>query len=125
MAIQDFQNKHYYHKFTAEVFEFRLFLKLSKNIGFHRNYSAKCRSYTVMLLKADTLFSIFQNQSHLFIRYDQLLHFMLFLLSKMVFYGVQKLKGKRLFRKIEIIHVRHIVSSVAQKRNSLDFSNLS
>ena len=38
---------------------------------------------------------------------------MLFLLSKIVFYGVQKLKGKRVFKKIEIIHVRHIVSSVA------------
>ena len=33
--------------------------------------------------------------------------------SKIVFYGVQKLKGKRVLRKIEIIHVRHIVSSVA------------
>ena len=42
---------------------------------------------------------------------------MLFLLSEIVFYGVQKLKGKHVFRKIEIIRVRHIVSSVAQKRN--------
>ena len=40
---------------------------------------------------------------------------MLFLLSKIVFYAVKKLKGKLVFRKIEIIHVRHIVSSVAQK----------
>ena len=39
---------------------------------------------------------------------------MLFLLYKIVIYGVQKLKSKRVFRKIEIIHVRHIVSSVAQ-----------
>ena len=44
-----------------------------------------------MLLKADTLF--FQNQSHIFIRYAQFFHRMLFLLSKIVFYGVQKLKG--------------------------------
>ena len=43
------------------------------------------------------------------------LSFYAFLLSKIVFYGVQKLKGKRVFRKIEIIHVRHIVSSIAQK----------
>ena len=50
---------------------------------------------------------------------------MLFLLSKIVLYGVQKVKGKRVFRKIENIHVRHIVSSVAQKQNSVDFSNLS
>ena len=40
---------------------------------------------------------------------------MLFLLSKIVFYGVQILKGKRVIRKIEIIHVRHVLSSVAQK----------
>ena len=79
-------------------------------------------SYTAMLLKADTLFF---KTSHLFIRYAQLLHFVLFLLSKVVFYGVQKLKGKRVFRKIEIIHLQHIVSSVAQKGNSLDFSNSS
>ena len=51
MTIQDFQNKHYYHKFTAKVLEFRLFWKLSVSIGI----SAKCRSCTVMLLKADTL----------------------------------------------------------------------
>ena len=44
---------------------------------------------------------------------------MLFLLTKIVFYGVQKLKGKRLFRKIEIIHVQHIVSSVAQNEIQL------
>ena len=42
-----------------------------------------------------------------------------------VFYGVQTLKRKRVFRKIEIIHVRHIVSSIAQKQNSVDFSNSS
>ena len=94
------------------------YLRITDSIG----TSAKCRSYTVMLLKANTLFS---KTSHLFIRYAQLLHFMLFLLSKIVFYGVQKLKCKHVFRKIEIIHVWHIVSSVAQKRSSLDFSNSS
>ena len=41
---------------------------------------------------------------------------MLFLLSKIVFYGVQKLKGNNVLRKIQIIQVRHIVSSVAQKQ---------
>ena len=50
---------------------------------------------------------------------------MLYLLSKIVFYGVQKLKGKRVFRKIEIIHVLHILSSVAQKQNAMDFRNSS
>ena len=62
---------------------------------------------------------------HLFMGYTKIFHFMLFLLSKSVFYGVQKLKGKHVFRKIEIIHAWHIVSSVAQKRNSVDFSNSS
>ena len=54
-------------------------------------------------------YSKFSNPGHLFISYAQIFHFMLFLLSKVVFYGVQKQKGKRVFRKIEIIHVRHIV----------------
>ena len=51
--------------------------------------------------------------------------FMILLLSKIVFYGVQKLKGKRVFRKIGIIHVWHIVISVAQKLNSVNFRNSS
>ena len=55
MTIQDFQNIHSYHKITAEVFEFRLFMKLSKNIGFHRN---KCKMQIVYgyVTQADTLF---------------------------------------------------------------------
>ena len=67
-----------------------------------------------MLLKADTHF--FQNQSHLFTCYAQFFHCMLCLTSKIVLYSVQKLKGNRVCRKIEIIYVRHIVSSVAQKQ---------
>ena len=39
---------------------------------------------------------------------------MLFLLSEITVYGGQKLKGKHVFRKIEIIQGWHIVSSVAQ-----------
>ena len=70
-------------------------------------------------------YTLFQNQSHLFIRYAQFFHFMMFLLSKIVFYGVQKLKGQGVFRKIEVIHVQHIVSSVAQKQNSVDISKSS
>ena len=56
MTIQDFQNIHSYHKIKTEVFEFRLLWKLSKNMSFHIGTSAKCRSYTVMLLKTDALF---------------------------------------------------------------------
>ena len=58
----------------------------------------------------------FSKPKSLIIRYAQFFHFMLFLLSKIVFYCVQKLKGKRVFRKIEIIHMRHIVSFVAKKK---------
>ena len=60
-------------------------------------------------------YTLFQNQNHFFIRYAQFFHFMLFLLSKIVFHGVQKLKSKHVFRKMGIIHVRHIVYSVAHK----------
>ena len=49
---------------------------------------------------------------------------MLFLLSKIVSYGVQKLKGKLAFRKIEISHVWQFVSSVAQKLNPVDELNI-
>ena len=55
MTIQGFQNIHSYTKITAEVFEFRSFgndLRISVSIG----TSEKCISYTVMLLRADTLF---------------------------------------------------------------------
>ena len=74
-----------------------------------------------MLLKADTLF--FKTKVIYLLDMVVFFHFMLVLLSKIVLYGVQKLKGKRVFRKIEIIHVRHIVSSVAQQQNSVDFKN--
>ena len=36
--------------------------------------------------------------------------------------GYAETKGKHVFRKIEIIHVWHIESSVAQKQNLVDFS---
>ena len=50
---------------------------------------------------------------------------MLFLLSKIVLFCMEKLKHKGVFMKIEIIHVRHILSSLAQKQNSVDFSDSS
>ena len=124
MTIQDFENIHFYHKITAEVFEFCFFWKVSKNIGFHRNY-LKWTMQIVYGYGTQSWYTRFQSQRHLFIRYAQFIHFMPFLLSKIVFYGVQKLKGKRVLRKIGIIHVQHIVSSVAQKRNSMDFSKSS
>ena len=42
--------------------------------------------------------------------------------SKNVFCGVLKQKGKLTFRRINIIHVWQIVSSVAQKLNLTDFN---
>ena len=71
------------------------------------------------------LIHFFSKPKSFIIRYAQFFHFMLFVLSEIVFYGVQKLKDKRVFMKIEIIHVWHIVSSVAQKQNSVDFCNSS
>ena len=66
-----------------------------------------------MILKADALFF----KTKVIYSLDMPSYFILLccLLSKIVFYGVQKLKGKRVFRKIEIINKRHIASSVAQK----------
>ena len=58
--------------------------------------SAKC-IYIIYGYVTQSWYTRFQNQSHLFIRYAEFFHFMLFLLSTSVFYGVQKLKGKRVF----------------------------
>ena len=120
MTFQDFHSIQSGHNVTVELLKYGLFRKLSNNFGFIET-SVKYRKYTVLRLRADTLF---QSQIHLFTRYAQFFHIMS-LLSKIVFDSVQNLKGKHVFRKIEIIHVWHIVSSVAQKRNSADFSNSS
>ena len=69
--------------------------------------------------------SFCQIRAHLFTEYAQFFHFMMLSLSKVVSYGVQKLKGKLAFRKVEIIHVWQFVSSVAQKRNPVDVINAS
>ena len=122
MTFQDFHNLKSGHNATTELFKYGLFWKLSKNFGFHRN-QCKMQILYGYATHTDTLF--FQNQIHLFTGYTQFFHFMLFLLSKITVNGVQKPKGKHGFRKIEIIHGWHIVSSVAQKRNLLDFSNSS
>ena len=74
--------------------------------------SAKCRSQTVMLLKDDKPFF----KPKVIYSLD-----MLFLISEIFFYGVQNEKGKRVLGKFEIINARHIVSFVADKRNSVDF----
>ena len=71
-----------------------------------------------MRLRADVLF--FETRFILFTVYAQLFHCLLLSLSKIVCYGVQELKGKHAFRKIEIIRVWQFVSSVAQKQNRVD-----
>ena len=82
--------------------------------------SSKCTYFTVTLLRADALF--FKTKFIIHGVYsNQLFHLMLFLLFKLVFYGLQILKGKHVFRKSEIIYVLHILSSVAPKY--VDFSN--
>ena len=63
-------------------------------------------------------------KNRLFTGYAHLFDFMLFLFSKIVFNGVQKLKGKCI-QEIENIYVWHILSLVVQKRKSFDFSNSS
>ena len=88
MTIQDFQNIHSYHKITTEYSNFVYFgtcLRISVSI----RTSAKC-IYIIYGNVTQSWYTRFQNQSHLFIRYAEFFHFMLFLLSKSVFYVVQK-----------------------------------
>ena len=85
--------------------------------------SAKCRSYTVMLLEADTFFF----KTNAIFSLNMLSSFILccFCFPKLSSMVCRNYKGKRAFRKIDIIYVRHIVSSIVQKRNSVEFSNSS
>ena len=62
--------------------------------------------------------------SRLFIQNDQLQHFIPVFLSKIDFCGVQKQKGKLVFSKSGIFHIWHIVSSVAQRQNVVNFHKL-
>ena len=55
--------------------------------------------------------------------YAPFLHFMLILLSKIVFVGLQKQKGNFVFRKIDILHVWHTEPSVARNLNLMNFNN--
>ena len=75
--------------------------------------SAKCRQFTVMRLRADTFFFKIK---FIYSRgiVTQFCQFMMFLLSIIGFYGVEKLKGKYVFRKFGTIYVWYIVSTVAQ-----------
>ena len=59
----------------------------------------------------------FYVRSRLFIQNDQIQHIIPVLLSKIEFCGVQKQKGKLVFRKSEVFNIWHIVSSVEQRQN--------
>ena len=60
-------------------------------------------------------------RSLFFIQNDQIQHFIPVLLSKIEFCGAQKQKGKLVFRKSEVFHIWHIVSSVTTKKKCCEF----
>ena len=66
----------------------------------------------------------FKVRIRFFIQNDQIQHFIPFLLSKIEFCGVQKQKGKLVFRKSEVFHIWHIVSSVVQRQNVVNLHKL-
>ena len=69
--------------------------------------------------------ALFQNRFQLFIGHASFFYFALCLFAKVAFSAVQNTKGKLTFRKIENIQLWQFVSSVAQKRNPLNFINFS
>ena len=70
--------------------------------GFHKN---QCKMQLIYGNVTQSCYIIFQNQIHLFAGYPQFFHFMMFMLTKIVYNGVHKLRGKHVSRKIKIIHV--------------------
>ena len=66
----------------------------------------------------------FYARSRLFIQNDQIQHFIPVFLSKIEFCGAQKQNGKLVFSKIGVFRIWHIVSSVAQRQNVVNFHKL-
>ena len=66
----------------------------------------------------------FKVRSRLFIKNDQIQHFVPVLLSKMEFCGVQKQKGKLVFSKSGVFQIWHIVSPVVQRQNVVNFHKM-
>ena len=104
---------------------FENYLRISVSIG----TSAKCRSYTVILLKADTLFFKTKVIYSLFIRYAQFFHFMLFFAFQNCLLWCAETKTYKRQTCIQengdYSRAAYCISSVAQKQNSVDFSNSS
>ena len=69
------------------------------------------------------LIHYFQNQINVFFVNAPFFHSMMLLLPKIVSCGVLKQEGEFTFRKVKIIHMWHIVSSIARKLNWMDFVN--
>ena len=86
----DFQNTQSDHSVTKELFKYGLFWKLLKNFGFHRSQCKMQVIYGNMTL-VYYMYTLFQNQIHVFTGNAQVLHFMVFSLSKIVIYGVVSL----------------------------------
>ena len=72
----------------------------------------------------DSRCAVFQNRFQLFIGDASFFYFALCLFAKIAFCAVFT-KGKLTFRTIENIQLWQFVSSVAQKRNPLNFINFS
>ena len=87
--------------------------RIPANFGFHRNPAVQ-NADNLLLCDSELIHSFSKPKSFIH-GVCSFLSFYAVLLSKTVFYGAQKLKGKHVFMKIEIIHLLHIVSSVAQK----------
>ena len=82
MTFQDFRNTQSGHNSAAEIYKCGLLWKLSKIFGFHRN---QCKMQIIKSIVTWGWCLLFQNQMHQFTGYAQFFHFMLFLLSKIVF----------------------------------------
>ena len=102
MTFQDFHSIQSGQITTAELFKYGLFCKLSKKIGFHRN---QCKMQIIYGNVTQGFYTLFRNLINLLAGYAQFFHSVLFLLSNIVSYGVQKQNGKHVFRKIEIVQV--------------------
>ena len=63
-------------------------------------------------------------RSRLFIQNYQIQHFIPVLLSKIEFCGMQKQKGKLVFRKSGVFHIWHTESSVVQRQNVVNFHKM-
>ena len=90
---------HSTYKFTIDLFKYRLFQKLSKDFGFHRN---QCKMQIMYGNAHDNRCICFQNRFHLFIVHASFFHFSSCLFAKIVFFAVQITKGKFKFGTLKI-----------------------